>query len=134
MSDQGTLFEMELVSKTGQKVRAKVHAKDFAKEADALWCLLTSYVQFCDLIEKHYQKIINKQYRDLADEKNMYKAVTEKYFIPLINKCAWEGYVLEDLRYIIPPAFKTNVVQRHDILKDLRIFYKKEFGEYVLPV
>lgn len=105
-----------------------------AKTADSLYGLLVAYVQVCDIMEEHNRKVMKKHYRTLDLEREAYNHVQTKYQQPVMAKCAWYGFKYSDLMETIPPAFETTSSQRHAILKDLRMFYKKEFGEYVLPV
>jgi len=105
-----------------------------AREADNLYGILVGYVQACDALEEHNRKVMNKGFKTLDLEKEAYNHIQTKYQQPVIGKCTWLGFKYSDLLEIIPPAFETDAIFRQAILKDLRIFYKKEFGEYALPV
>jgi len=101
--------------------------------ADNLCGLLALHVQACNLMEEHNRKVITDGYKTLDLERKAYKHIQEKYQQPIMSKCTWFGFKYSDLLEIIPPAFETNFIQRRDILKDLREFSEKEFGEYVIP-
>ena len=102
------------------------------KIADRLYNLLVLHVQSVDAMEEHCRKVINKNYRTIALEKEAYVYFQDKYFQPVSSECKAFGLKYSDLLVIIPPPYATNVIQRHAILEDLKVFYKKEFGEYDL--
>lgn len=101
-----------------------------AREANNLYGLLADYVQSCDALEEHNRKVINNNYRTFELEREAYQYIQLKYQQPVRNSCTWFGFKYADLLEIIPPAFETNAVQRMEILEDLKVFYKKEFGRH----
>ncbi len=100
------------------------------KIAQCLHDLLVLYVLAGDVKEEHNRKVINNNYRTLLLERKAYNHFQEKYQQPVLSKCKSFGFRYSDLLEIIPPPFETNIIQRHEILDDLKVFYKKEFGRH----
>jgi len=105
----------------------------FAKRASDLVGLLIDWVDYCFQHEEHNGKVIGKRFANLKEEKQAYDKLQGFVLQPLIAKCAWTLFDLNDLREIIPPGFETTWEQRRDLLKDLKTWSIKEFGEYVIP-
>lgn len=104
-----------------------------AREAGNLYDLLVDYVLAEDVKEEHNRKVINGNYRILKLERAEYNYIQAQYLQPVLDKCKSLEFKYADLLEIIPPPYETNIVQRQEILEDLKVFYKKEFGEYVIP-
>jgi len=97
------------------------------KIAQCLHDLLVLHVQAQDAQEEHSRKVINNNYRTIELEREEYRHINAEYYQPVFSKCKAWGFKYADLLEIIPPPYETNIVQRQEILEDLRIFHKKEF-------
>lgn len=135
METQETLFEMEPIPVPKKKKQIEIYAVDrsYSKRANDLIDLLIAHVEVCDVMEDHNGKVIGKRYRNLKEETAAYRHLQEEYVLPLISKCAWARIEYAELMEIIPQAFKTDYIQRCELLEDLVTWSVKEFGEHVIP-